>query len=227
LESLVTPSLRVWGLPLGPLETNCWVLACRATARALVVDCGDEPSDVLRLAEAESLSIIGFVATHWHADHIGGMAELQRVTRAPLSIHEADADEAARKQIAAIVFLGRIPEPVRPGRMLRDGDPVTVGEVALRVLHTPGHTKGGVCLVGGGVLISGDTLFAGSVGRADLPGGDWDELQRSLLEVLVPLDPELIVLPGHGPSTTLGTELVTNPYLSGAHQPKRSPSPPP
>jgi len=214
LESLSTPSLRVWGLPLGPLDTNCWVLACQATGQALVVDCADEPSMILRLAEAERLSIVGLVVTHWHADHIGGMSELRRLTRAPIGIHEADANEAVRRQLAAIVFLGTVPEPVSADRLLRDGDDLAVGQVALRVLHTPGHSEGGICLVGGGVLVSGDTLFAGSVGRTDLPGGDWGELERSLLELLAPLDPTLVVLPGHGPSTTLGAELAANPYLA-------------
>jgi glyoxylase-like metal-dependent hydrolase (beta-lactamase superfamily II) len=201
-------------LVLGPLETNCYVVADTESGQTLVADCAADHGDVLTLAEREALRIVALVATHGHPDHIGAMAKLAKATGARTAIHPADAKMAATRQYGALVFLGYVPPPMRAGRLLEDGDEVAVGRARFRVVHTPGHTEGSICLAGEGLLLSGDTLFAGGVGRTDLPGGDPEAQRRTLMEVLPRLDPTLTVLPGHGPTTVLGPELHTNPFTS-------------
>ena len=197
----------------GLFQTNCYLVGCPQTRQALVLDPGGEAPPILERAKALGLTISLIVNTHGHYDHIVGNAELVRATAAPLAVHELDAPLLSAPQYDFSILLGLHREPSQPTRLLRHGDSVDVGTLSFQVLHTPGHTPGCVCLLGHGILFSGDTLFHLGVGRTDLPGGDMDTLIRSLAEVVLPLDEGLTVYPGHGPQTTIGYEKRYNPFL--------------
>jgi glyoxylase-like metal-dependent hydrolase (beta-lactamase superfamily II) len=200
-------------LPLGLFQTNCYIVGCPQTRTAMVLDPGGEVAPVLERTRALGVKVALVVNTHGHYDHIVGNAELVRATGAPLAIHELDAPLLYAPQYDFSVLLGLRRERSQPDRLLRDGDTVEVGTLTFKVLHTPGHTPGCICLLGHGVLFSGDTLFHLGVGRTDLPGGDMETLIHSLEEVVLPLDEKLVVYPGHGPQTTIGYEKRYNPFL--------------
>ncbi len=200
-------------LVVGLFQTNCYLVGCPETRQAMVVDPGGEVPPILERAAELGLQIALVLNTHGHYDHIVGNAELVRATGAPLAVHELDGPMLYTSQHDFSALLGLRREPCRPTRLLRGGDTVAVGNLSFTVLHTPGHTPGGICLLGHGVLFSGDTLFHLGVGRTDLPGGDMETLVRSLEEVVLPLDEGLVVHPGHGPQTTIGYERRYNPFL--------------
>lgn len=201
-------------LVLGLFQTNTYLVGCPETRQAMVIDPADQNvRPILERAAALELTIALAVNTHGHYDHILGDAALLRATGVPLAVHELDAALLSDPRYDMSFLLGLRRERVQPDRLLRDGDQVEVGSLSFTVLHTPGHTPGGICLLGQGVLFSGDTLFNLGIGRTDLPGGDMDRLIRSLEEVLMPLDDDLVVYPGHGPRTTLGYEKRYNPFL--------------
>jgi glyoxylase-like metal-dependent hydrolase (beta-lactamase superfamily II) len=200
-------------LPLGLFQTNCYLVGCPQTRQAMVVDPGGEVAPILAEAQKLGLAIQTIVNTHGHYDHIVGNAALARATGAPLAVHELDAPLLYASQYDFSLLLGLQREACRPDHLLRDGDTVEVGTLSFRVLHTPGHTPGGICLLGHGILFSGDTLFNQGVGRTDLPGGDMETLLRSLEEIVLALDEALVVYPGHGPRTTIGYEKRYNPFL--------------
>lgn len=200
-------------LPLGLFQTNCYLVGCPQSRQAMVLDPGGNVPPILERAQALHLTIVLIVNTHGHFDHIVGNAALARATAAPIAIHELDAPLLYDPQYDLSFLLGLRREPSHPSRLLRDGDLVQVGTLSFRVLHTPGHTPGGICLLGHGLLFSGDTLFHQGIGRTDLPGGDMETLIHSLETVVLPLDDELVVYPGHGPRTTIGYEKRYNPFL--------------
>ena len=198
---------------VGPFSENTWLVADPATGDALVIDPGGETARVLGLAQPD-FRIGGVLATHGHVDHVVGAEELCRRTGAPFRIHASDEPflRALPGQAAGLGFgVARSP-PVTS--FLSDGDSIRVGTQEGRVIHTPGHSPGGVCLFfpADGALFCGDTLFAGSVGRTDLPGGNAPELLRSIRERLFPLGDDVRFFPGHGPGGTLGEERRQNPY---------------
>jgi hydroxyacylglutathione hydrolase len=198
---------------LGLFQTNCYLVGCPETKQAMVVDPGGAVAPVLERARELGLTVALVLNTHGHYDHIVGNAELVRATGALLAIHELDAPLLYSPQHDFSALLGLRREPCRPDRLLHGGDTVEVGTRSFTVLHTPGHTPGGICLLGHGALFSGDTLFHLGVGRTDLPGGDMETLMRSLEEVVLPLADDLVVYPGHGPQTTIGYERKHNPFL--------------
>jgi glyoxylase-like metal-dependent hydrolase (beta-lactamase superfamily II) len=200
-------------LVLGMFQTNCYIVGCPETRQAMVLDPGGEVSPVLQRAQDLDLTIALVVNTHGHYDHIVGTAALVEKTGAPLLVHELDAARLHAPQYDRSVLLGLTRERAEPTRLLRDGDTVEVGNLSFTVLHTPGHTPGSICLLGHGILLSGDTLFHLGIGRTDLPGGDMSAIVRSLRQVLMPLDDDLTVYPGHGPHTKLGYEKRYNPFL--------------
>ncbi len=208
-------NLRLLRLELGEIGTNCYILADKQAGEAVVIDpAGDFPV-LWQAVEELGFPVKYILNTHGHWDHIGANAELQTKTGAPLLIHAADA--AMLRQGADSTFRVRF-KPSTADRTLADGDELPFGGYKIRVLHTPGHTPGGVCYViagaaGDELIFSGDTLFQLSIGRTDLPGGSYDDLIKSIRAKLLPLDGSLPVFPGHGPHTFLADEQKFNPFL--------------
>jgi len=198
---------------VGQVDTNCYILGCTTTGDGAVIDPGGDADAIKSAIQEMGLSIRIIVNTHGHVDHISANAEVKRTTGAELAIHEYDAgmllDPVANLSASAF---GPVVSPAAD-RLLADGDTVKVGTLQLSVVHTPGHTEGGICLLGRGYVFSGDTLFAGSVGRSDFPGGDPVVLLQSIKSKLLCLADTTTVLPGHGPNTTIGNEKECNPYL--------------
>jgi glyoxylase-like metal-dependent hydrolase (beta-lactamase superfamily II) len=200
---------------IGPMESNAYILADEATRRAAVIDPGMESERLLDFLEAERLRLELVLNTHGHFDHVFCNGYFTSKTGARLLIHEADVPLLRELPEVARQYGFSVAEPPEPDGFLRDGDIIAVGEMAVRVYHTPGHSPGGVCLHVGEVLFSGDTLFAGSVGRTDLPGGSYEELIASIRAKLLPLPDTTLVYTGHGPRTSIGDEREYNPFLIG------------
>lgn len=202
---------------LGPLETNGYVLWDPASRKAMVIDPGDASPELLSWLHAERLKVVMIVNTHGHADHIAGNERLKKQTGAALWIHAADRNMLTNPAANLSMAMGRLLVSPPADALLASETKLTLGPAVFEVLETPGHTPGSVCLLVGDALFSGDTLFAGTVGRTDLPGGDFDKMQGSL-KVLKGLPSDLQVFPGHGEVTRLNHEKATNPFLQkGLH----------
>lgn len=192
------------------LAANCYVV--HSGREAIIVDPGGEAPEILDYLAAHELQVVALVNTHGHADHIGGNHWFQEKTGAPVWIHRLDAPYLADESLNLARYVRQSFPAVKPGRLLEDGDEIVLGEKTITVLHTPGHTPGGISLYWEGHLITGDTLFRESVGRTDLPGGDGSVLRESLIKLgRLPLD--TVVYPGHGEATTIEHEIRKNPYL--------------
>lgn len=203
-------------LPVGPLETNCYLAVDEASHQALVIDPGDEAEVILAAIGKAGAAATLIVLTHYHYDHVAATEAVQRATGAGLAIHRLDAALLARPPaLFRGMGWGALPG-VTVSRELEDGDALTCGAMVLEVRHTPGHTPGGIALYAAadGVLFSGDTLFREGLGRTDFPGGDWDALLASIRGRLLTLPDETTVYPGHGPATTIGHERRRNPWLN-------------
>jgi hydroxyacylglutathione hydrolase len=219
-------------LPVGLLQCNCSILGDAATGDAIVVDPGDEVERILEIIRRHNLKVRAIISTHTHIDHVGGLATLHKATGAPVMVHEADLPLYANLETQA-QWLG-VPTPamMRIRDFVAEGDTVRWGGFAARVLHTPGHTPGSISLLvepGGAAaeesavahdarsarrLLAGDTLFHGSIGRTDLPGGSFPQIISSIREKLLVLPEDIIVYPGHGDVTTIGFERDRNPFLA-------------
>lgn len=199
---------------VGPLQCNCYVVGDPDARRAIVVDPGGDADDIVDAVASHGLTVTAIVATHAHFDHVVAAERVRALTGAPFRLHPDDRPVLDWLQESGRLFLGvELPPPPEVDAALEEGDVVRAGDVGLEVLHTPGHSPGSVCLVGDGVVFSGDTLFASSVGRTDLPGGDGDALLAAIRDKLFALDDDLKVLPGHGFATTLGVERRDNPFV--------------
>jgi hydroxyacylglutathione hydrolase len=194
-----------------PFVENCFVI--RNGAEALVIDPGEASPELLDAIRGYTVRTV--VNTHGHCDHCGGNAELLRQTGAELVCHRDDLPLLRMVEQQGAMFGVYFPPSPDPNRFLEEGDTLTVGDATLRVLHTPGHSPGHIVLLGDGFLIAGDVLFAGSIGRTDLPGGNYGQLLDSLREKILPLPDETTVYSGHGAATTVGEERRTNPFLVG------------
>jgi glyoxylase-like metal-dependent hydrolase (beta-lactamase superfamily II) len=201
----------------GAVDTNCYIIACPDTRRAAVIDPGafspEEVQNILGLLERDGLKARCIINTHGHIDHIAGNRAVKQATGAPILVHADDAGRLGDGQLNGSFLFGMDIQSPPADRLIRDGEDVELGRLKLRVLHTPGHTPGGVCLLVDGVLFSGDTLFAGSVGRTDLPGGSEKAIISSIRDKLMVLPEDTSVRPGHGPRTTIGRESKNNPFI--------------
>ncbi|MCM2254059.1 MAG: MBL fold metallo-hydrolase [Vicinamibacteria bacterium] len=204
--------------PVGLLQCNCAVIADPASGEALVIDPGDEPARVQAVLRRHGLRCTAILITHTHIDHVGGIVALKDATGAKLMLHRGDVPLYEMLDVQASWLGGMLAAPERAtvDEHLEHGDVVKAGAVAAETLHTPGHTPGSLCFHFAGaepLLIAGDTLFAGSVGRTDLPGGDFDQELASIRDRLLTLDDRTRVITGHGPETTIGRERRRNPFL--------------
>lgn len=203
-------------IPVGPLQCNCSIIGDEQTREAIVVDPGDDIDDVLALIARHNLKVKQIVITHGHIDHIGGAMKLKAATGASVAMNQADEEQITLLPMQAAWIGVAEPDSVKVDQHTRDQDTVTAGKLKATVLHTPGHTEGSSCLYfpDEKKLIAGDTLFAGSIGRTDLPGGDMKKIMTSLHLKLMALPDDIIVVPGHGPLTTIGEERETNPFIT-------------
>jgi hydroxyacylglutathione hydrolase len=201
---------------VGMLETNCYVLGCERTRQAIVIDPGDDPADILEVLGRHHLSLERLIATHAHFDHLLAVRALQEATGAPFYLSSADRPLLDTQRRTAIAWIGRDPgAPPEVHGDITPGVPVVAGDLSLEVRRSPGHSPGGVILVdhGGRRALTGDTVFAGSIGRADLPGGNLEVLLESIRGQILTLPDDYVLLPGHGPSSTVLQERTSNPFL--------------
>jgi glyoxylase-like metal-dependent hydrolase (beta-lactamase superfamily II) len=201
-------------MELGDFGSNCYLVGDEDTKEGMIIDPGDDGSSIMKQVKALGLTIKIIVLTHSHIDHVGGLADVKKATGAVIAIHENEAPFLL-KQPRLMEFMPPTPPSPPADRLLKDGDAIKVGKLKFKVLHTPGHTSGGICLLGDGIVFTGDTLFNYSIGRADFPGSDYDQEMNSIRSKLMTLPDETKVYPGHGPATTIGAERKGNPFING------------
>ncbi|MCC6502801.1 MAG: MBL fold metallo-hydrolase [Deltaproteobacteria bacterium] len=208
---------EIIAIPVGALEVNCYIVWDRATLDGVIIDPGADAGEIEAAVKENGVKVRCVLNTHGHFDHVGANKAMKAAFKVPVAIHPDDAPLMADAHEHGIFFGVETPKQAAPDILLEDGQSMEFGPLKFKVIHTPGHTRGGVCLYleGAKALFTGDTLFAGSVGRTDFEGGSMDELMSSISRKLLSLDDKVMVLPGHGPSSTIGEERMTNPYLAG------------
>jgi hydroxyacylglutathione hydrolase len=204
-------SMIIKTVVVGPLQVNCHIIGDEKTGKAMVIDPGDEPDMIMHVVTKNSLSVEYIICTHGHFDHVGAVADIKKATGAKIVLHHGDLDiYSSAAELAHYFGLELEPQPA-PDMFVKEGDKIVVGDLNFDVYQSPGHSPGGIVLYGEGIVITGDTLFAGSIGRTDLPGGD-ERMIRKSLGRLMSLPDTSSVLCGHGPSSTIGREKRENPF---------------
>lgn len=206
--------MKIIVLPVGPIQANCYLVYDEETKECMVIDPGAEGDRIVKEIQKNGLKVKYIVNTHGHSDHIGANQEVKEATGAELLIHEEDSSMLTSAAQNLSLYLGKNIDRPAPDRRLRDGDVLDVGQVRFTVLHTPGHTRGGICLLSGKTCFTGDTLFEMGIGRTDFPGGSYSQIIDSIKSKLLVLDDDVAVYPGHGAHSTIGRERSGNPFLN-------------
>ena len=206
-------SMSVKCLEVGSMMANCYLVSCDSSDAGIVIDPGGDGQRIVEAVQSASLRVERILNSHCHPDHVDANLEVREATGGNVMVHEAEREfvEAPSEQL---LLLGFTPRPCVVDATFEEGDEISVNGLALRVMHLPGHSPGSSAFIGEGVAFTGDTLFAGGIGRTDFPGGDTEQIMASLARLARELPPETIVYPGHGPSTTIARELEGNPWLS-------------
>ncbi|MBC2714167.1 MAG: MBL fold metallo-hydrolase [Desulfobacteraceae bacterium] len=200
-------------LAVGPIMANCFIVGCENTKSAVVIDPGDDADKILMALAESQLTVKYIINTHGHFDHVGANKKMKDATGAEILIHAMDADMLEQISAASMAFGLSVENSPPADRTIGEGDQITFGDITFNVIHTPGHSPGGISLSTDGVVFVGDSLFYGSIGRTDFPGGDYNTLISSIKNKLFPLGDEVVVYTGHGPETTIGQEKRMNPFL--------------
>lgn len=205
--------MKIMRIPVGVYAANCYIVYSETTKDGIVVDPGGDVDDLLGFIERKGLKIKDIILTHGHGDHIGGVIGLKDALNAHVMIHKDDHELLidGNKNLSATMPIGSV--AIEADKLLNDGDVIEFGDLKAEVIHTPGHTKGGISLKINDSIITGDTLFAGSIGRTDLLGGDYETIIKSIKDKLMTYPDDVEVMPGHGGTSTIGRERVTNPFL--------------
>jgi glyoxylase-like metal-dependent hydrolase (beta-lactamase superfamily II) len=215
VEAMVRAAMVIKMLTVGPFAANCYIVGSSEAKQGMIIDPGAGADTIMRTVQQTGLSISIIVITHAHMDHVGALREVQQKTSARFAIHEAEKGFVFSTPMRMLTSLGVSPvkSPPHPDILLKDGDLIDLSDLHFEVLYTPGHSSGGICLSGHGLVFSGDTLFKFGIGRTDFPGMSHERLMNSIREKLMVLPDETIVYPGHGPPTTIGDERRGNPFL--------------
>lgn len=205
--------MKIINLAVGQLQTNCYIVYSENTKDCIIIDPGDEAQRILSTVDENNLKVKYIVLTHGHFDHIGAVREVQNATGALVVIHKDDASYLADGRRNLSSYIGIKQDEVKADKLLSDGDTIEVGDMVFKVIHTPGHTPGGICILKDNLLFTGDTLFDSSIGRTDFPYGSLPQLIESIKNKLYTLDADYVVYPGHEGKTTLDKERRHNPYV--------------
>ncbi len=205
--------MKVIRMAAGIYAANCYIVYSENTKDGIIVDPGGDSDEILDVINERDINIDYIILTHGHGDHIGGVISLINKLKVPLLIHEEDVDMISDANMNLSNIMPSGPVELKPDRLLKDGDIIKFGDLEAEIIHTPGHTKGGISIKIGDNLITGDTLFQGSIGRTDLIGGDYDTIISSIKEKLLIFPDYTIVWPGHGAESTVGSEKRNNPFL--------------
>ncbi|MBS4539693.1 MBL fold metallo-hydrolase [Clostridium sp. D2Q-11] len=200
-------------LPCGVYAANCYIVGSQNTKDGIVIDPAGDVDEIMSIINKYELNIKYIILTHGHGDHIGGLIELKKQINAPILIHELDKEMLMNKDINLSSQMPISPIEVKPDRLIKDGEKLKIGDLEGELIHTPGHTPGSISIKIDNKIFTGDTLFKGSIGRTDLPGGSFDDIIISIQNKLLKYDDDITVLSGHGPSSTIGIEKATNPFI--------------
>jgi glyoxylase-like metal-dependent hydrolase (beta-lactamase superfamily II) len=205
--------LELIRIPAGIYAANCYIVYSENTNDGIIVDPGGDADHIMEVIEKNKLKINHIILTHGHGDHIGGVIDLKNSLNVDVMIHEEDAEMLRNGDINLSTTMAMGTVEIEPNKLLKDGDIIKFGDLEAEVIHTPGHTRGGICLKIEDILLTGDTLFSKSIGRTDLSGGDYNTIIKSIKEKLMILPDDIEVLPGHGGPSTIGRERISNPFL--------------
>lgn len=205
--------MKIIAMEVGYIATNCYIVVNEETHHGVIIDPGGDAGRIMEAVQKENITVDAIFLTHGHSDHIMALAEVAEKTGAPVYISKEDAPMLTDPVGSLAAYIGGGALKKAADKFYADGDEVEAAGIKFKVLATPGHTPGGVCLLTGGVVFCGDTVFAESIGRTDFPGGSYKQLLQSIKEKILPLDDDVKLLPGHGPATTVGWERRRNPFL--------------